>query len=246
MIVFCDDCDKCFLQPYLLARHKKRKTPCWIASPDKDSQNSPQPVVEEVSNSLLMTTISEIPQRTHQRSLYTRIASLQEQVRRLSTAGDTSVVVTGRRTKNAGSESIDHITALSYEQLKKTLQLRPNNETIFRMIKLCNLNKEYLENANFKLTSATAPTALVFKRGRWREMPTRQAILTLISNSILKFFDIEHLLEAHMQPRLFKDLADFLESCETLVNRNQIDSALEELVKKTTTAVHNFSRLYLK
>ena len=77
--------------------------------------------------------------------------------------------------KHLGKENQDHLTSLTYKELKKLLKLTPDHETLMAMICFVHLHEQHPENRNVRLTGED-DVAEVKRKGRWVKRRRRRIL----------------------------------------------------------------------
>ncbi len=121
-----------------------------------------------------------------------------------------------------GKENQDHLTNLTYKELKKLLKLTPDHETLMAMIRFIHLHEQHPENRNVRLTNED-DVAEVKRKGRWLKENSDQAIYDVISRNCLRFIDVSDTLEKGMQKAKHGALTEYLEMAEDMANKENAD-----------------------
>ena len=120
--------------------------------------------------------------------------------------------------KAYGCEENAYLEDMTYAQLKRILQLSPDNESLLNMIKLIHKNKDHPENNNIKLDSKDSETINIFKNRAWNAEKTDPTIYDLICRSRLRFIDVEPQLTSGMAKKKLEALNSYLEKAEDMSN----------------------------
>lgn len=241
----CGVCKKEFVRLAHLEKHLARKTPCHVdmqrekphscpecgrafrfdsaLSRHRHTCKGPQTTVEDLQSQLI-----ELRAQVQQMSAGNVTTNhIDQSVTNNVTNIDNSVNSVNITLNSYGSESQDHLEALSYADLKKTLKLTPDHESLIRMIAFIHLNDAVPENRTIKLDDKDSNTINVFKRGRWREQNADTVLYDLICRNRLRFVDLEETLTKNMAKNKFQELSQYLCKAEDMANSENADLHIE-------------------
>ena len=126
-----------------------------------------------------------------------------------------------------GSENLDHLTSMKYPRLKKLIECKPEPSTIIRMVQAVHLDKKVLQNFNVRIVNDTLAT--IFQRNSatrkcsWVQMAKDAAVEKLVTNGIIHFYNIAHVLEENMKPAAYDELMEYLNQIDTAQNDKEAD-----------------------
>lgn len=242
-IYACDACGKVFNRKEHLTKHLSRKTPCKSDDDKKhtcdrcgkhfsfDSNLSRHRRTCKVPNEHLADLLAQANAKidTLERKIEastSSVTNIDNSVNNVTnnTNIDNSINIT---LNNYGSESQDHLEALSFADLKKTLKLTPDHESLIRMIAFIYLNEAVPQNRTIRLDDKDSSTINVFKRGRWREQDANTVLYDLICRNRLRFVDLEEILTKNMSKGKFEELSHYLCKAEDMANSENADIHVE-------------------
>lgn len=125
-----------------------------------------------------------------------------------------------------GSENLDHLTSMKYPRLKKLIECKPEPSTVIRMVQAVHLDKKVLQNFNVRIDNTSAT---VFQRSpatrkcEWVQMSKDAAVEKLVTNGIIHFYNIAHVLEENMKKTNYDELMDYLDKIDTAQNDKEAD-----------------------
>lgn len=246
----CDVCCKEFQRIAHLQQHLARKNPC--SPQDVDIQHEKPNQCGSCGKTFRFDSALSRHRHTCKGprptidTLQSELVQLRAHVQQL-TAGNSTTTTTGQVVNNIdnsvnnsnnvtnihitlnnyGSESQDHLEALSYADLKRTLKLTPDHESLVRMIEFIHLNDAVPQNRTIRLDDKDSSVINVFKRGRWREQNADTVIYDLICRNRLRFVDLEEILSKNMAKNKFQELSQYLCKAEDMANSEKADLHLE-------------------
>ena len=130
-----------------------------------------------------------------------------------------------------GSEDTSRIDTLPYPRLKRLLNLEPEPDSVVRMVLAVHFDPKTPQNANVRLSPDSPGGALVYRRDgatrrcRWAATTLQDAVATLVSSGIVKFYDVEHTLHDRDG---YADLRDYLDRLESANDGADADPGLAE------------------
>lgn len=126
-----------------------------------------------------------------------------------------------------GSENLDHLTSMKYPRLKKLIECKPEPSTVIRMVQAVHLDKKVMQNFNVRIVNDTLAT--IFQRNSatrkcsWVQMAKNAAVEKLVTNGIIHFYNIAHVLEENMKPAAYDELMEYLNQIDTAQNDKEAD-----------------------
>lgn len=140
-----------------------------------------------------------------------------------------------------GSENLDHLTSMKYPRLKKLIECKPEPSTVIRMVQAVHLDKKVLQNFNVRIDNTSAT---VFQRSpatrkcEWVQMSKDDAVEKLVTNGIIHFYNIAHVLEENMKQSSYDELMDYLDKIDTAQNDKEADEDMNIDVEAIADGVH--------
>lgn len=201
----CDICGKSYHYQPGLSRHRKQ-----CKNPNKTVDQQLQELREDLARLKTQIAGNNHGQVNNNSIHHSSITNVTNNVNNVT---NVQVVI-----KTYGKENMDCLESLSYEQLKKVLNLSPDHAAIISMVKFMHRNPDHPENNNLKLDSKDSNVINVHQKGVWTKQQAHPLLFDLICKKSLHFVDIEGQLSSKMRNKNFEALKEYLGKAEDMAN----------------------------
>lgn len=137
---------------------------------------------------------------------------------------------------NFGRENLDYLDALGFADLKKTLKLTPDHDSVINMLNFIHHNAEHPENHTIRMDDVDDDTVSIHKRGKWRPAERDKTFFELIGQQCLRFMDLERKISHGLSKSKYKELADYLARAVAMAEAEDTaqypDDAFDDLMRR--------------